>query len=241
MFSSLESNWDQSARRGRATLASFTMQALGLSLLLAIPLFTIQGPPVIKWFDESQILVPPSAPPPPASPERQGQIRPSNFHEGILQTPPSVPPTIAQLNEGGVEDAPDVGNVGVIGSTGNNRRGVWGSTGGPTVEVAPPPKPPTPTHPLQISHWSEGNLVFRVQPVYPALARQARIQGAVELRAIISKTGTIENLTVVNGHPMLVRSAIEAVRQWRYRPYMLNGEPVEVETDVTVNFLLSGG
>ena len=102
-------------------------------------------------------------------------------------------------------------------------------------------KPPAHTRPLQVSHWAEGNLVFRVQPIYPALARQARIQGSVELRAIISKTGTIENLTVISGHPMLVRSAIEAVRQWRYRPYLLNGEPIEVETDVTVNFLLSGG
>jgi protein TonB len=66
-------------------------------------------------------------------------------------------------------------------------------------------------------------------------------QGAVELRAIISKAGTIENLVVVSGHPMLSRAALEAVRQWRYRPYLLNGEPIEVETDITVNFLLSGG
>jgi len=63
MFSTLESSWDQSARRGRAALASFTLQAFGLSLLLAIPLFTIQGPPKLQWSDQSQILVPPSAPP----------------------------------------------------------------------------------------------------------------------------------------------------------------------------------
>jgi len=64
MFSTLESNWDQSARRGRATLASFAMQALGLSVLLAIPLLTIQGPPKLQWFDQSPILIPPSAPAP---------------------------------------------------------------------------------------------------------------------------------------------------------------------------------
>jgi protein TonB len=80
-----------------------------------------------------------------------------------------------------------------------------------------------------------------VQPLYPPIARQARVQGAVELRAIISKNGTIENLLVVSGHPMLSAAAIEAVRQWRYRPYLLNGEPIEVETEITVNFLLSGG
>jgi protein TonB len=76
--------------------------------------------------------------------------------------------------------------------------------------------------------------------VYPPLARQARIQGPVQLRAIISKAGTIERLAVVSGHPMLAGSAIDAVRQWRYRPYLLNDEPVEIETEITVNFVLSG-
>jgi protein TonB len=87
----------------------------------------------------------------------------------------------------------------------------------------------------------EGNLVYRVQPIYPPLARSARIQGQVFLRAIISRTGTIENLQAVSGHPMLIPAALGAVRQWRYRPYLLNGEPVEVETQVTVNFSLAGG
>jgi protein TonB len=87
----------------------------------------------------------------------------------------------------------------------------------------------------------EGNLIFRVQPDYPSLARQVRVQGQVVLRAVISREGTIENLQVLSGHPMLVRAAVEAVRQWKYRPYLLNGEPVEVETEVKVNFILSGG
>jgi len=87
----------------------------------------------------------------------------------------------------------------------------------------------------------EGNLIHRLQPAYPLLAVQTRTQGQVVLRAVISREGTIENLQVVSGHPLLVRAALEAVRQWRYRPYVLNGEPVEVETQVTVNFVLSGG
>jgi len=87
----------------------------------------------------------------------------------------------------------------------------------------------------------EGNLILRVQPDYPAPARQVRVQGQVVLRAMISREGTIENLQVLSGHPMLVRAAVDAVRQWRYRPYLLNGEPVEVETEVRVNFILSGG
>jgi periplasmic protein TonB len=103
-----------------------------------------------------------------------------------------------------------------------------------------PPAHTAPTKPVRISHWSEGNLVYRVKPVYPPIAVSARIQGQVQLRAIISKTGTIENLVVENGPPMLIRSAIEAVKQWRYRPYILNDEPIEVETEITVNFTLGG-
>ncbi len=103
------------------------------------------------------------------------------------------------------------------------------------------PARPAPVKPLLVSHLAEAALLHRVQPVYPPLARQARVQGAVELRAIIGKTGAIENLVVVRGHPMLATAAVEAVKQWRYRPYLLNGEPIEVETDITVNFFLSGG
>jgi protein TonB len=87
---------------------------------------------------------------------------------------------------------------------------------------------------------SEGNLIYKVQPPYPALARTARIQGVVVLEAVINKQGTIENLRVLAGHPMLALAAREAVRQWRYRPYILNNEPVEVETQITVNFSLAG-
>jgi len=77
-----------------------------------------------------------------------------------------------------------------------------------------------------------------VQPVYPPLARSARVQGAVVLAAVISKTGTIVNLTLIAGHPMLVPAALQAVRQWRYRPYILTGEAIEVNTQITVNFIL---
>jgi protein TonB len=206
-------------------------------LLLAIPLLTIQGPPKLHWFDESQILMPPPAPAPPTRGPRP--THPSNLSQvGQLLAPPTVPPTIAILNEQPVASSPDVSALGVEGGTGANRRGVPGSVG-PAVEVAPPP-PSAPTHPLRLSHWAEGNLIYRVQPVYPPIARQARIQGTVELRAIVSKAGTIESLAVLSGHPILVKSALEAVRQWRYRPYLLNSEPIEVETDITVNFVLSG-
>jgi len=104
----------------------------------------------------------------------------------------------------------------------------------------PPPPLAVTRHP-PISRMMEGNIILRIQPNYPSIAKQARIQGEVLLRAMISRDGTIENLQVLSGHPMLAHAAVEAVRQWRYRPYVLNGEPVEVETEVTVKFVLSGG
>ncbi|MGA2201469.1 MAG: energy transducer TonB [Terriglobales bacterium] len=237
MFSALESTWDHSARRGWTTLASITVQTIGLSLLLLIPLLTIQGPPMLRWL-ELPILAPPPAPAPAPSTSDSRPIRPSNINAGgqLLQ-PLTIPSAIANLNESQVASSPDVSTLGVVGGTGTRERGVLGSVG-IAIEVAPPP--PASTHPLRVSHWAEGNLIHRVQPSYPPLARQARVQGTVELRAIVGKAGTIENLVVVRGHPMLVASAIEAVRQWRYRPYLLNNEPIEVETEITVNFVLSG-
>jgi protein TonB len=117
---------------------------------------------------------------------------------------------------------------------------VWGALGNTAAVVLPPPPKPA-ARPPRVSTMMEGNLIYKVQPIYPPLARAARIQGPVHVRALISRTGTIENLQAIDGHPMLVGSAIDAVRQWRYRPYILNGDPVEVETQVTVIFSLSGG
>jgi periplasmic protein TonB len=103
---------------------------------------------------------------------------------------------------------------------------------------------PMPAHPAPLAHlfrtssMMEGSLIRKVQPIYPPLAKSARIQGPVVLFAVISKAGAIDNLHVVSGHPMLVQAALDAVKQWQYRPYILNQEPIEVETQITVNFLL---
>jgi periplasmic protein TonB len=86
---------------------------------------------------------------------------------------------------------------------------------------------------------AEANLIHKVLPVYPALAKSARVQGAVEFTATISKEGLIENLQLVRGRPLLVQAAREAVLQWRYRPTLLNGHAVEVVTDILVNFTLA--
>jgi len=102
------------------------------------------------------------------------------------------------------------------------------------------PKTVTP-HSVRVSSGvAQGLLLHQVRPQYPALARSARIQGSVVLQATIAKNGTIENLHLLSGHPLLVPAAMDAVRQWRYRPYLLNDEPVEVETTIQVNFTLGG-
>ena len=111
--------------------------------------------------------------------------------------------------------------------------------------VAPPPPPPPPPPPVvkvepirQGGKVQAANLIHQVTPIYPPLARQARAQGVVVLEAMISKDGSIESLRVIRGHPLLNQAALDAVQQWKYRPTMLNGEPVEVITTVTVTFSL---
>jgi len=95
---------------------------------------------------------------------------------------------------------------------------------------------PVPGKPRRISHSMEALLVHRVEPVYPRAAVLINLQGEVRLHAIIARDGTVQSLSVTSGHPMLAQAALDAVRQWRYRPYVLNGEAVEVETLITVNF-----
>lgn len=100
--------------------------------------------------------------------------------------------------------------------------------------------PPTTTHtkPYPISVLNPGMLIRQVQPIYPEIAKRTHTQGKVLLTAVIDTQGRIENLRALSGHPLLIPAAINAVQQWRYRPYILNGQPVEVETQITVNFTL---
>jgi TonB family protein len=234
MFSTLESNWDNSAHRGRATLASFAVQTFGLSLLIAISLLWV-GPPQVHWLQLSAPAHFVQAETDHASGHQTPTISGSRLRP--ITTPFQFPlhPAVRSDADSGpaVPDAPTIDN-----GSSDPTTGIFQGIGSSIPTVIP--SRPAAAKPLVVSHWAEGNLIYRVQPNYPVLAREARIQGAVELRAVISKAGTIENLVVVRGHPMLSAAAIDAVRRWRYRPYLLNGEPIEVETDVTVNFLLSG-
>jgi protein TonB len=167
----------------------------------------------------------------------------SDIQNGQLRTPTKIPEKVQMIKE---EEAPPptMSAGGVVGGVpGGVPGGQMGGVIGGIISSTPVavPKVATPQRVRVSQGVSQGLLIKKVQPAYPPLARQARIQGQVLLQAEISKDGNIQNLRLISGHPMLAPAAIEAVKQWRYKPYYLNGEPVEVETQITVIFSLSGG
>lgn len=235
-----DTTWAQTSRRGWTTLASFALQALAVGVLLLLPLLYTEGLPKLRLIS-SPIPVPAAAAPPAAVPPVDHSSRPqSNLMNGRVVAPPTIPRQIANIEDMGPLAPITSNELGVMNSTGDPRTaGVFRSIGNSPISVVPPPPKPA-ARPPRVSVMMQGYLVHRVEPVYPSPAKAARIQGRVQLQAIISRDGRIENLRVLSGHPMLVQAALDAVRQWRYRPYILNGDAVEVETQVTVNFVLSG-
>jgi len=236
----LESSWAERSRRGWTTLTSFGLQALVVGLLLLLPLLRPDALPLLRRLSTpvsaGQL---PAEPTPVASRPQPTTATQSNFTGHRLMTPSRIPSVVAQIADDA--PAPDTGPTGpyVPGLRGiGDPNGVFGATR-EGVRPVMPVAPPAVARPIRISHMSEGDLIRKVQPVYPPIARTAGIQGPVVLQAVISKEGTIENLHVITGHHLLVRAAIEAVSEWRYRPYILNNEPVEVETQITVNFWLN--
>jgi protein TonB len=144
------------------------------------------------------------------------------------------------IKEDAAPPPPSAGVAG-MGSMGGSPGGVFGgilggSGSAPVVTKAPPKGP------ARISGGViAGNILTKTQPVYPPIAKAAHVGGTVVLHAIISKNGTIQSLQAVSGPDMLKGAALDAVRQWKYKPYLLNGEPTEVDTTITVNFNLNGG
>ena len=225
-------------KRATTTMASLLVQLTFLAGLAIAPLMYVQAlPPRLEQI--VQQLLPP-APPLPATPQR---VMPKSMTSEIigntLLQPRRIPRGIAVIRE--TETPPLLTSLAAPGT----EPGVPGATctSLPIFLKALPALPPR-VRPQRVTVSGgvvQGLLIRRVEPVYPTMARQARIQGAVLLEAVIAKDGSIENLHVISGHPMLSWAAVEAVKQWRYRPYTLNGQPVEVETQITVNFRLSGG
>ena len=187
------------------------------------------------------VAPPPPSPPPPSQPaSKVVKIIPRQFDAGGVMAPRVIPKFVALIQESELPPASAVGDgVGIANPA------VLRDTLGPASTPAPPPPLPIaktatapPAHVRIGGIVQSAKLVRQPKPVYPEVAIKARIQGVVKLHALISKEGIIEDLRVINGHPLLVPAALEAVKQWVYRPTLLNGEPVGVETDIDVNFTL---
>ncbi len=237
--SMLESSWAQRSRRGWTTLSSFGLQAVVMGILLLLPLIRPIALPFLQPLAAPIALAVPHGLPPAGQPQRATVQQQSNLINNLIVAPRSIPKDILNVNEIAPPPQMTTGGEFVPGATGSgDPHGILSGLGNAPAAMPAPP-PPVASH-LRVSRMMEGNLIRRVQPEYPATAKMAHVQGRVVLAAVISKEGTIERVQVLAGHPLLVQSAVEAVKQWRYRPYVLNDEPVEVETQITVNFLLGG-
>jgi len=239
--SMLEPSWGQRTRRSWTTLTSFGLQVLIIGLLLLLPLWKTIGLPAARTVSTPISLGRIAVETAPA-PRSGGATAPrSNILPARFMQPGRIPTVIRMGADN--DSQPPTG-----GGSGFDSPGLFPNSGaGPNLGFLPrgtrpvlPAPPATISRTFRTSSMLEGSLIRRVQPVYPPLARSARIQGSVVLSALISKVGTIENLHALSGPPMLVPAAIDAVSQWRYRPYILNSEPIEVETQITVNFYLAG-
>lgn len=233
---------------------SFIFQIFLVIVAILIPMIYYEALPRTQL--TSFLVAPPPPPPPPPPPAAQPikivKVIPRQFDAGKLMAPKAVPKDIAIIKEEELPP-PTSGIIGVVGGVpggvaGGTAGGIIGGIIGAAPTAAPPPPPPVvkeapkPVTPQRIrvgGNVQQAKLVRQPKPVYPPLAKQARIQGVVKLNAIIGKDGTIQNLTQVSGHPLLVPSAMEAVKQWIYQPTLLNGEAVEVVTQIDVNFTLS--
>jgi protein TonB len=220
-------------------------EVLLVGVMALVPLIYTEGLPKAFW---TEVLRAPLAPPPPPSPIGTRNLRSTRRAarpEEILQAPPVIPLHIAVVHDEPLPPAPSLSTpFGVPGGISDGQSGsaldavMRNILRGATPQ---PPQVPKPAQPARIrvgGNVSAARLLYQPKPEYPQLARLTRTEGAVEFEAIIGKDGTIEELKVLSGHPLLVKAALEAVRQWRYQPTLLNGEPIEVVTEITVNFKL---
>lgn len=239
MFNELvESTKEKRKTNTRWSVAvSAIIQVAILGVLVLIPLIYTQALPKAML---STLLVAPPPPPPPPPPPVKVETKPVArlLQAGKLTQPRAIPKDVAVFKE--AELPPDVP------SASSNQSGVFGGipgqgmTGGMSP-APPPPKPATPARIKQGGSVTAASIITQTKPTYPPLARQARIQGVVALHAIIDKEGRVSQLEVISGHPLLVQSALDAVKQWRYKPTQLNGEPVEVDTTIQVTFTMGPG
>jgi protein TonB len=249
MFETAILSYGSPSKRVWTTFAGITGQALLVTCAVLAPMILPQVLPRAAWI--ATITAPGSPPPGPVVRPRTAVSGASQIFRHLLLVPVRIPPKAMTILD---EDEPVMaGSSGVTGGVQNgDATGVAGgllkSIMGDNARIAPIVKPPEPVantapkpvlaKPSRISVIEMGRPIHRVEPLYPALARQMRIAGVVELRGVIGTDGRIHELKVLSGHPMLVRAAVDAVSQWIYAPTILNGQAVEVAAPITVNFKL---
>ena len=235
-------------KRNPITVAlSIAAHLIVLGILVLVPLLQTQAITLPKV--DMSMFLPRSSTPHDSVPvftERHGAPAHTNTAPTVFTAPISIPTQIALVDEPPRSDGLIVpfnshpSEFDSLISKISNRTDI----GLPVTPPGPPPPPPTPppavdARPVRVSAGAQAAiLIYQVKPVYPPLARQARVQGVVVLEAVISKEGTIESLRTASGHPLLNQAALDAVKQWRYKPTLLSGEPVAVVTTVTVTFTL---
>lgn len=236
----IESGNKLKTKRGRTSTLAFVFQAVIIGVMVLIPLLFTEALPKTQLMTFLVAPPPPPPPPPPAEPIKVVKQVETDIVNNQLRTPTKIPKKVEMIKE---EEAPPPQMAGVVGGVpGGVPGGSLGGVMGGIISSTPVAVPKVAVSRVRVSAGvTQGMKVRDVKPVYPQMAKVARIQGAVVLAAVIGKDGAIQNLHVVStASPLLNQSAIDAVKQWRYRPYILNGEPVEVDTTITVNFTLSG-
>jgi protein TonB len=248
--SMLEYNRMKSSSRLMDTLISLTINAV----ILLVPVFAglyFTDTLDLKGFASTFLVAPP--PPPPPAPAAAPVIKVAPVHRvfensGKLVAPTVIPKQVQMLKEEPIPDVEGTGGVagGVPGGVAGGSMGgviggiIGGVNTGPIAPLAPKEKGPK--VPVRVGgRVKEPRLVTRVEPRYPPLALQTHLQGTVIVDAIIDEHGDVTEVKVVSGPPLLIQSALDAVRHWKYQPTYLNDEPVPVQLNVVVTFRLGNG
>jgi periplasmic protein TonB len=212
-------------------------------IMILIPLIYTEALPKQLLTTFLVAPAPPPPPPPPAAAVKIVKPVARIIQQGKMMSPTVIPKKVNIIKE--EEMPPDVGAVGVVGGVpggvpGGSAGGVLGGIIGGVGSNLPPPPKSAPARVRVGGNVQAASLVRQVMPLYPAIAKTAHVSGTVMLHAIISKDGSVESLEYISGPQLLMKNALDAVRQWRYKPTMLNGEPVEVDTTISVVFTLGG-
>ena len=235
----VESSGALKSRSSRYTWITAAFNAAIVAVMILIPLLY---PETLPRTALTGTLTAPSMPN-SAAPPKIAVTRVANTvaHLDPFTIPPGIPHTIDTTHDDAPAPSVGTGVVGLTETVGSVAFGPAGSIGRDAPLAVVKVTPPKPVAPMHISSGViAGNKLSGSSPVYPPIARAAHVSGAVVLHAIISKAGAIQSLSVVSGNEMLRANAVSAVQDWRYRPYLLNGEPTEVETMITVNFMIGG-